>query len=307
MTLSAATITLGPQPTLAAAAPLPLEALVLGKPVTEAAELLPRLFNLCRAAQGMAAKLSLSLPVTEDPTDDVVRDHVLKLCITLPRTFGLPATPIPSLPEGWEAPREAQSTSLPPGGGGMGWGGSAASLLGPHGLPSGPQDIEGPLAPLFQSVARTFPPGIATSPALSAPDAPLAEGAFENSAAGRQCTHPLLRNIEATHGRGPLWRLAGLMADLAAALDNRLPAPTVADGTATVPAARGTYALRLTHANGLVTGITRRTPTDHLLAPGGALRMSLSTLPQTLHHLAPQVIALHDPCVPVTVREAANA
>lgn len=308
MTLSAASITFSPQgPTLTAAPPLPVEALLLGKPVAEAAELLPRLFNLCRAAQGMAAKLSLGLPATEDPTTEIIRDHVLKLCITLPRIFGLPPTPIPSPRGGGEEHTPRECASLPPGGGGMGRGGSPADLLGPNGLASDPADFNGPLAPLFRQVAKTFPPGIATCPPLPAPQDPLAEGAFENSAAGRQSGHPLLRHIEQTHGRGPLWRFAGLMADLDAALNNRLPAPTVTDGTATVPAARGTYALRITQRDGLVTGITRRTPTDHLLAPNGALLQSLATVPDPLHHLAPQVIALHDPCIPVTVREAADA
>jgi hypothetical protein len=305
MTLSAATVTLGPRPTLTAAAPLPVEALVLGKPVAEAAELLPRLFNLCRAAQGMAAKLALGLPAAEDPTTEIIRDHVLKLCIVLPRAFGLPPIPVPTF--GFQAHRPAPGASLPPGGGGMGRGGSAVDLLGPDGLAHDPAHIKGPLAPLFRHIAATFPPGIATCPALPAPQDPLDEGAFENSAAGRQCAHPLLRHIEQTHGRGPLWRLAGLLADLEAALLNRLPAATVTEGTATVPAARGAYALRITQRDRLVTGIIRRTPTDHLLAPGGALLQSLATLPPAMHRLAPQVIALHDPCVPVTVREAADA
>lgn len=304
MTISAATVTLGLQPILTAAAPLPLDALLLGKPVAEVADLLPRLFNLCRAAQGAAARLSLGLPVTEDPIAEIIRDHVLKLCITLPKSVGL--DPIPRPAADLQAPRPAPGTSLPLPGGGSGRG-YAATLLGPDGLPTDPADISGPLAPLFQRVARTFPPDIATCNALPTPDTPVAEGAFENSAAGRQSAHPLLRRIEQTHGRGPLWRLAGLMADLDAALAGRLPSSTVTDGTATVPAARGTYALRISHRNGLVTGITRRTPTDHILAPGGALLQSLASLPEPLHHLAPQVIALHDPCIPVTVREAADA
>jgi hypothetical protein len=308
MTVSAATVTFGPNgPTLTAAVPLPVEALVLGRPVAEAAELLPRLFNLCRAAQSMAAKLSLGLPTTEAPTAEIIRDHLLKLCITLPQAFGLPPTPIPSPRGGGEAQTTGEGASLPPCGGGMGRGGSAADLLGPDGLAHDPAGIEGPLAPLFRHVAKTFPPGIATCPPLPAPQEPLAEGALENSAAGRQSHHPLLRRIEQTHGRGPLWRLAGLVADFEAALLDRLPAPTLTGGTATVPAARGSYALRITHQNGLVTGLTRRTPTDHLLAPGGALLQSLASLPPAMHHLAPQVVALHDPCVPVTVREAQHA
>ncbi|HLQ18034.1 MAG TPA: hydrogenase expression/formation protein HupK, partial [Tabrizicola sp.] len=268
---------------------LPLEALVLGKTVAEAAELLPRLFNLCRMAQGLAANLSLGRPATEDATAEILRDHVLKLCVTLPKAFNLPPTPIP-LSRGAEMALAG-----------------AADLLGPNGLANDPAEMSGPLAPLFRHIAATFPPGIAACPALPVPRDPLAEGPFENSAAGRQSHHPLLRRIEETHGRGPLWRLAGLMADLEAALQNRLPKPTVINGTATVPAARGTYALRITHRNGIVTGLTRRTPTDHMLAPDGALLKSLATLPEPLHHLAPQVIALHDPCVPVTVREAQHA
>ena len=41
---------------------------------------------------------------------------------------------------------------------------------------------------------------------------------LDSSAAGRQATHPLLCSVEASHGRGPLWRLCGLLADLQAAL-----------------------------------------------------------------------------------------
>lgn len=306
MTLSAATVTLGPEgPTLTAGPALPVEALVLGKPVTEVAAFLPRLFNLCRAAQGIAARLSLGLPTTEDPTAEIIRDHLLKLCITLPRAFGLAPIPLPS--PNHDATRPAPSPSLPPREEGRGRVDSAADLLGSNGLPSYPGDIDGPLSPLFQHVAATFPPGIATCPALPTPQDPLAEGAYENSAAGRQSRHPLLEAIERTHGRGPLWRLSGLMADLEAALQNRLPAPTVTKGTATVPAARGSYALRITQTNGLVTGLTRRTPTDHSFVTGGALLMSLASLPPSMHHLAPLVVTLHDPCIPVTVREAADA
>ena len=107
--------------------------------------------------------------------------------------------------------------------------------------------------------------------------------------------------------RGPLWRVWGLVADLEAACLGHLPAPQVTGTTACVPAARGAYALRLTQGAGLVTGITRITPTDHQLAPGGALIQALASLPATRRALAPQVIALHDPCIAVTVTEAQDA
>lgn len=306
MTLSAASVTLGPVPGISAGPALPVEALVIGKPVAVAADLLPRLFNLCGGAQAVAARLSLGLPANDDPRAEILRDHRLKLCVILPRTFGLDPIPLPAParphhPAALPDSPAAVSAAAP---GAM----DAAALLGPEGLPDMPSRLAGPLAPLFHRVAATFPPGMATCAELPLPHAPLADGAFENSPAGRQSHHPLLRRIEQTHGRGPLWRLAGLMADLEAASHNRLPAPALsADGTAKVPAARGIYALRVTQRDGIVTGLCRRTPTDHQLAPGGALLQSLANLPATHRALAPKVIALHDPCIPVTIREAAHA
>lgn len=264
---------------LASAEPLPVEALLLGKPVSLAVELLPRLFNLCRTAQGLAAKLSLGLPATEDPTAEIIRDHTLKLCVILPKALHKSPKPPP------DDPRD---------------------LLGKEGLPCEPDDLL-QADPMARRIADSFPPGSAVCSNLAEPATPFAEGAFENSAAGRQSHHKLLGAIEARWGRGPLWRYAGVLADLEAALSGRLPAATVREGIATVPAARGSYALRLTQAAGVVTGITRRTPTDHLLAPGGALLQSLTTLPASLRSLAPLVIALHDPCIPMTIREAQDA
>ncbi len=299
MSLSAATVTFGPEgPALSAGPSLPVEALVLGRPVAEVADLLPRLFNLCRAAQGTAARLALGLPATADPVAEVVRDHRLRLCVILPRAFGLPPIPLSpgggaGLPDQPDAPQDGVARL-------------AADLI-PGGLPDDIADLAGPLAPLARAIAAAFPPGTAGCAALPDPPSPLAEGAFENSPAGRQSHHPLLRRIERSHGRGPLWRFAGLLADLEAAQAHRLPPPCVTDGTATAPAARGSYAVRITQAGGVVTRITRRTPTDHLLAPGGALLQALAGLPAPLRHLAPQVIALHDPCIPVTLREAEHA
>lgn len=284
MTLSAASVSFGPDgPVLHRAARLPVETLVIGRPAADVAEILPCIFNICRAAQGTAARLALGLSATADPAAEVIRDHVLKLCIMLPRSFGWPLIAIPSAP---------------------------SSLVGPDGLPRNISDIAGwksPLAASAQAIMDTFEAGQAVSGRLPAPPHPLAEGAFENSAAGRQSYHPLLEAIEAQYGRGPLWRYCGLVADLEAALDGRLPQPEAAGDSASVAAARGQYALRLTQADGLVTAIFRRTPTDHLLAPDGALLQSLRSLPRTLRHLSDRIIALHDPCIPVSIREVADA
>ncbi|MDT9155861.1 hypothetical protein RSW20_24300, partial [Escherichia coli] len=81
---------------------------------------------------------------------------------------------------------------------------------------------QSPAAALAILIGDLFAPGVACCAELPAPPHPLAEGAFENSAAGRQAMHPLLRSVEASHGRGPLWRYLGLLADLEAALQGRL-------------------------------------------------------------------------------------
>lgn len=267
-------------------ADLPLEALLIGRPVEEAAELLPRLFNLCRMAQGTAARLALGLAGAEgDPTAEILHDHAAKIFVTLRRSFGLPPVSVPA--------------SLTPQG-----------LFGPAGvLPdtlTGLQDwlrADLPAAALARQIVARFAKGVACAPALPEAPTPLARGAYENSAALRQADLPLMRAIE-RQGRGPLWRYMGMLADAGEALAGRLPPPQVHGDLAVVQAARGAYALRITQAQGRVTGLQRQTPTDHILAQGGALEQALSGLEPAL---APLVIALHDPCVPVTVQETLHA
>jgi hypothetical protein len=273
-------------------AALPLGALVLGRPVAEVAALLPRLFNLCRVAQGMAARMTLGLAGEQDlPAlrSEVLRDHLIRLSVTLPRLLDLPAQPVHGDP--------------------------LDLLFGPtRGLPVDPGGLRLWLAagqgaaPLVAAIAHRFAAGEAAVDLPLVTDATaLQPVAVENSAAGRQAAHPLLRSVAARQGRGPLWRVLGMLADAEAALADRLPAPTLRQGVARVPAARGSYALRITQSGGMVTGIDRVTPTDHLLAPGGALDLALSRLPDAKRHLAPLVTALHDPCMAVTVREARHA
>lgn len=265
------------QPTV----PLPLDRLLIGRPVAEAADLLPRLFSLCRHAQSRAARLSLGLPDTTGEAEaraEILRDHLARLCQFLPRALGLAPVP-PGL--------------------------AALGALLPDDLPGLPGWMRSPgMAPrLAQALHSRFAPG----EAITAPLPPVGDGAAallpdpcENSPAGRQAAHPLLQDVETAFGRGPLWRLLGLLADLAALASGKLPpASRSADGTATVPASRGVYALRLDHAGGIVTGLTRRTPTDHILAPGGALLQALACLPATKAGLALVVLALHDPCIAV--------
>jgi hypothetical protein len=262
-----------------------LAALLTGLPVQEAAVLLPRLFNLCRKAQATAAEMALGLPHATDTGAEVVRDHLARIFVTLRRAFDLaPLRPDP------------------------------AGVLGPQGrLPRTLADLAdwlaGPLptAELGRAVAGSLAAPLGAAPVLPAPQ-DATPGAFENSPAGRQAGHPLLCAVEADQGRSPLWRYLGLLADLEIARAGALPPPRrLPDGTALVQAARGVYALRLGQAEGRVTSVLRRTPTDHQLAPGGALEQVLARLPGDRPDLAARLVALHDPCIPVTIPEVQDA
>lgn len=267
--------------------PLPLDRLLAGKTAPEAAALIPRLFSLCRMAQETAACLALDLPAPDPQAlaGEILRDHLILLCATLPRAARLPPRALPTDP--------------------------AAFLFGPaRRLPDAPHQLLAlaPQQPVL-NVLLALAPREATCPVLPLPlaDTVFTGAALENSAAGRQQDRPLLRAIQALWGRGPLWRYAGLLADAEAALCHRLPPATVQGRTALVPAARGLYALRLARLDGRVTGVRRATPTDHALAPGGALVAAMTRLPPAKSALAPLVLALHDPCIPVTLRESQDA
>lgn len=267
-------------------ADLPLARLMLGRPVAEVVALLPRLFNLCSCAQGLAARLSAGMvtPDDDNPADlarEIIRDHLMRFWLTLPPLLGLPPAP---------PPREDV----------------ARALFGPDGaMPATGVDLarwaktpaQG--AVLLQALEPVFEQGEAVTTALPRPQG-LMRGAYENSPAGRQSDHPLLRSAEARLGRGPVWRLLGMLVDAEAAIAGRLPKPRLRDGVAVVPAARGAYALRLKHRGGVVTAIDRVTPTDHITAAGGALEQALARLSDAAR--APLVVALHDPCMPVTVK-----
>ena len=289
MSFGAAEVEMGPgQARVRAGEVLPLARLLIGRPAAEAADLLPRLFNLCPMAQANAARLALGLPLRPEAEDEVVRDHFARIFVTLRLAAGLAPVALP-----------ARLT--------------AQAMFGPCArLPATPADLaqwlaqDLPAAGLVRAVSERFAPGqgVVVAMPFPRPSEMLSARPFENSPAGRQAAHPLLQALEALQGRGPLWRLAGLLADVQMALADGLAPPEREGHVAVVQAARGAYALRLDVAEGHVTRVTRRTPTDHQLAHGGALEQALATTPPPL---APLVLALHDPCVAVTLREAAHA
>lgn len=285
-------------PRFAVSGAIPSEALVLGRSTAEAAETLPRLFNLCRAAQEAALRLALGLPPVPDSAArlraEILRDHVLHLCFLLPARLGLAANPVPP---GWAGDPDA----------------TANALFGPaRRLPGDPAGFAGWLAegqgaaPVLAAIATAFAPGEATSATLPLADGGLA-AACENSVAARQSAHPLIRGIEERHGRGPLWRATARLADAEACLAGTLPAPqTRGPGRATAPSARGLYSVCATTRSGVVTALGRRTPTDDMIAPDGPLETAIAALPPAKSRFLPLLVQLFDPCMGTRI-EATDA
>ena len=188
---------------------LPVETMVLGKPVTEAADLVPRLFNLCRAAQALAVRKALGLPVAASMNDElrheIMRDHLLKLCVALPAQFGIGSE---GLPSGWASDRGA----------------AARAVFGPAGEPpKTPDDLDAFLtsghrvAEVLHKIDQCFDPGEAATGQLTSlsrtnirRDAPV-----ENSVAGRHGLHPVMRHIAEPRGRGAIMRPAARHLNLA--------------------------------------------------------------------------------------------
>ncbi|MEM6422485.1 MAG: hydrogenase expression/formation protein HupK, partial [Pseudomonadota bacterium] len=181
------------------AAALPVARLVLGKPVEEVAALLPRLFNLCRGAQSTALRAALGLPAergAEPIAVEVARDHLMRFCVLWPRHFGRPSTPLPST---W---RQADAAVR-------------QTLFGATGrLPGRPADFDAFLAartgiagPLHD-IAGAFRANEAVADALEpvSPETAFSpKAAVENSIAARHATHPVMVDLAARFGRGPLW------------------------------------------------------------------------------------------------------
>lgn len=284
------------------ASPLPIEKMVKGKDRREVALLLPRLFNLCRAAQGMAARLALGIPGTDDADalrQEILRDHVLRLTMILPGHFG--CGPI-RLPSGWQT------------------GGSALAetLFGPaRRLPDTPEHFgaynrsDQGMSGLFGQVASMFRADEAVTaklPFVSAETALVSTAQVENSCAQRVHAHPVVSDIEQSCGRGPFWRVVARAYDLQAILDGApLLSSSPQPGVAQVAATRGLYAVRAETKGDIVTDFERVTPTDHLQAKGGVLDQTLASLPGDRAALAPLVMDILDPCTPIRVREVTHA
>ncbi|MFZ7092735.1 hydrogenase expression/formation protein HupK [Primorskyibacter sp. 2E233] len=268
--------------TAVAAPPLPVARLVQGRPTAEVAELLPRLFNLCRAAQGAAIRMALGDDFdAADLPREIARDHLMRLGVILPARLGLHSLPISDGASALWAERCPQT--MPE---------LRALMASDTGL-----------GPVLRRLAQCFAPGEACAdlPPVTEWNA-LREGAVENSPAVRHLGHPLLLALEAEYGRGPLWRVFARMLDLDACLRAALPAPRgIGPGAAMVPAARGVYAIAVSTIAGRVSDLTRVTPTDHLMAKDGIMAQSLATLRAENHSLVPLLVDILDPCCKIEI------
>lgn len=274
---------------------LGVEAMLLGRPAEAAAELLPRLFNLCRVAQETGARMAVGLPPQPDTgralAQEILREHLMRFFVFWPRRLGLAPAPLPD-------PKALRRL-----------------VFGPSGRAPGPDGLDGWLAsgggvaPVFDAIARAFAPGEAVADLPEPTRETLCEAvAQENSPWDRHRGNGLLRAAERRFGRGPLWRALARLVDLdAVARGPRGLVTRCSGGVAYVPAARGIYAVSARVHAGRIAAFARHTPTDHLLAPGGALEQSLASLPPAKLHLVPLVVDILDPCLPVQITAAAHA
>jgi len=278
--------------------PLPVAGMVRGMEVEAAADVLPRLFNLCREAQALAARAAFGLPATPDWQEalrrEILRAHVAKLAIQWPAL--LEVAPLP-LPRDWQSNTDRLRVTL--------FGGAREMPRTPDGFERFLLTGEG-VAPLLDALSRYFAPGAACREELPCvtPETVFLDTPQDNSLAARHAAHPVMQDIAARIGRGPLWAATALCIDLDGLLDGDLPEATLAPGRAVVPAARGVYGVNADVRDGRVAAFTRVTPTDHLLRRGGVMQQCLASLPAGAgDRLGHVLLAVLDPCVPVTLTQ----
>lgn len=278
---------------------LPVSRLVVGQSVEAVATLLPRLFSLCRAAQSAAVEAALGRPVApERIAEEILRDHLLKFHVIWPRFFGRAPCPLPA---DWATGgKELRKTVFGP------------SLQAPTTAADFLEFLESGAgySPVLALIDGCFAEGEGVAEGISpvTPETIWSDQPVDNSVAVRVAAHPAMQGIAEARGKGPLWRAAARLYDIALVLEDGVPPVlTPTRGQAIVPAARGSYAVRIGCDGDTVTDFDRVTPTDHLLVLGGVLDRSLATLPRHKSGLGPLLLDILDPCSPVRLREVEHA
>lgn len=282
----------------------PIGSMILGKSRQEVAELLPRVFNLCRTSQSIAVNTALDLPVKNNIAElnkEILLNHVMRLCVIMPRHFGLPQI---RLPKDWHS----GNLNL------------RKALFGPLGnLPVSLDDFKNFLesgvgiAGLLNKVAVFFAPGEGISRALPFVSVKTATNPYsivDNSCAQRVKRHPVVASMATNIGqyRSLFWRLVAISYDLEASLNNA-PLKVIVSrrGCVHVPATRGLYTVSAQHDGEKVTHFTRVTPTDHLCVKGGVLEQVLATILPERASILPIIMDILDPCTPLCIEKITNA
>ena len=269
------------------------DAAVAGQPIAAARALLEQARGPYHAAQMAAFDLATGRrPDAAAQSREMRREHLTQIFMAWPHALGLR----PTFDQSWLTDDDRVMRAL---------------FGAPARVPTNDFDTAGYLgsedgiAPLLRLIGDLFGPRTAVADGLPLIDADTAfrPAPVENSCAARQAASPAMDYVEAMYGRGPLWRATGRVVDLARMLTAETPPRpvTIAPGQILAPSARGYVALRIETEGERVTSFARVTPSDHLLAKGGALEVMLARLPAERGGLVPLLMTLIDPCRPVSV------
>jgi len=266
--------------------------LLVGKTVDEARELVGRMYHASRGSAIAAFDIASGGTAEMDAiATEIRRDHIRQIFLAWPKALGLRTE---FTPEALTNDRAAMRALF----------GATARAPRSDFEMAGFLGSDNGVGPMLRLIGEVFEPGMASAETIPFVNAETVFRVIpaENSGAVRQAATPALAYVEAMYGRGPLWRAAGRVLDLAAILAGQGPRSIMApQGSAIVPATRGHLAVSVVISDGSVSSFSCVTPTDHALAPGGALEMMLASLPPDRAMLMPILMALVDPCRPVSV------
>ncbi len=283
---------------------------MVGRTPQEAADLLPRIYNLCGGAHAVAAADALGLPrPARDGLNERLRDHAVAVFADWPALFGgAPDRMALRQLAGDAQDRLALCRQV------LGDDSTGLDLAqgSPAELANWLARAPSPTARLMRRLRETARPGWGRVD-LDRPDmaditAALAEGAprvaRETTVADDWRAAPLIRALAAREGMSLFVRLLARLLDLLAGLaGQREPAPHAnpPPGIGLACAARGLLAHRARVAGGIITDYRVLAPSAWNLAPDGLLARMLATLPanDATPLLARIAIAAVNPCVPV--------
>ena len=232
--------------------PLPVETWLQGRSTTEAARLVPMVFNICAAAQGLAVRSALGLNVEQELEDGVraesLREHAVKLCLVWPPLLGEAASRDALAHAGRALNDSLAGNAL------------RKAVFAP--MAQAPATLSelrdwaetGETAPA-RAFARLFSdwdpawgradlPMFDSEQAVDWPEATQGGSVVENAPGSRVSVHLLLKEIADQFGHGMLYRMATRLVELDQLLDGTAAAPLTGRGVA--QAARGAMLVQAT-------------------------------------------------------------